>query len=175
MAFRLILSVLLFSSVAFAANSDKDAETFAIAVVDIERALAVSEAGQNAQKDYQKEVKARQKELDAKKAKFDKLKESLEKQHKSLSKEALREKAAELDRMDKEVTRLYQDSQEELRRRNAVIVADLLRDLRKVVLAFGKENNYKMILDKGSDALLFADKTVDVTQEVIDRFNESQK
>ncbi len=69
----------------------------------------------------------------------------------------MREKATELDRMDKEVNRLYKDSQEELRRRNAVIVADLIQALRKVVLAYGNDHDYKMILDKGSDALLFAD------------------
>lgn len=175
MAFRLILSILLFSSVAFAADNKKEGGELSIAVVDIKKALALSEAGKEAQKKYQKEVKERQEKLDEKKDEYDKFKSSLENQHKSLSSSALREKAAKLDKMDKEVTRLYQDSQEDLRRKNTEIVADLLKDLRKVVFTYGKDNDYKIILDRNSEGLLFADKTIDITEQIIERFNKVRK
>lgn len=146
-------------------------EEVRIAVVDLERALADSKPGAEAQKKYEAEVKGAQKELDSLKAEYEKLNESFTKQAKSLNIKAGREKADELEKLKKDLQRKYEDSQAELRKLNTQIISDLLKELRGVVKEVGDEEGYTFIFEKGSQAVLYADKSADITDKVIKRFD----
>lgn len=168
-AFALMLGVAVMSSSANAAPELK------VGYVDMQKALASTDAGKEAQKKYEAEVKKLQAKLDDKKGDFEKLQGSYQKQKDSLSEKARAEKEEELMSHEKELKRTFQDSQEMLRRKNAQLVGELLEKMRKVVDTFGKAEGYTLILERGGQGLLFADSSIDVTDSIVKRFNSEAK
>lgn len=148
---------------------------YKIAYVDMQKALQGCDAGRSAQKQYEAEVKRSQSKIDEKKADYEKLQKSYSKQKDSLSEKARQDKEEELLTVEKELKRSFQDTQETLRRRNAQIVGELVEQLRKVVEQVGEDEGYTMILEKGAQSLLYADSKIDVTDEVVRRFNSSKR
>jgi len=162
--FLLAASVLLCSSFAFAAD-------FKVAYVDMQKALASSSAGKDAQKKYEAEVKKLQAKLDDKKGEFEKLKSAYEKQKESLNDKAKQEKEEDLLSREKELKRTFQDSQEKLRRTNSQLVGELVEKLRKVVEEVGQAGGYTLILERGGQSVLFADSKIDITDSVVEKFD----
>jgi outer membrane protein len=154
-----------------AANAAPDLR---VGVVDMQRALEESKAGQEAQKQYQDEVKRAQTDIDAKKADLERRQQTYQKQKTSLNQKALEEKQEELIGLEKELKRSFQDQQDALRRKNNQLVGELIKKLRKVVDDYGKDSGYSLILEKGSQSVLFADNSVEITDAVIKRFNAAQ-
>lgn len=149
------------------------AEEFRLAIVDMQRALAESKAGKSAQKEYEVEVKSAQAKLDKKKGEFEALKKNLEKQRESLNEQALLSKEEELIALEKDIKRSFRDAQEMLRRKNATIVADLVKEIRKIVEDLGRKEGYSLILEKNAQAVMYSDSSFDVTDKVVQHFDAS--
>lgn len=146
-----------------------------VGIVDIEKALSTSDLGKEAQKKYEVEVKKLQSKIDDKKGDYEKLQQAYGKQKNSLNDKARAEKEEELLSMEKELKRNFQDSQESLRRKNGQLVGELVEKLRKVVDEYGRSEHYTIILEKKGQTVLFADSSVEVTDEVVKLFNESTR
>ncbi len=171
------LCLIVFSLFVFGINAGvaEAAPGLKLGYVDLQRALSESRTGKAAQKDYEKTVLAAQAKLDKKKGEFEKLREDFAKQRDSLNEAALQKKEEELIEKERDIKRSYKDSQEKLRRTNAQMVGDLMKELRKAVAAVGKEKGLTLILEKGSPAVLYADGEIDITDAVVSRFNEQTK
>lgn len=166
----LVLGVLAILGVSQASAAD-----FKIGIVDMQKALAESQIGKQAQKRYAGEVERAQSKLNEKKDEYKKLQTSLEKQKDSLNDKAKAEKAEELMSIEKDLRRSYQDSQEQLRRKNDQIVGELVVKLRKIVDEYGRSEGYTFILERGAQSVLYADSSNDITDEVVKRFDAENK
>jgi outer membrane protein len=118
-------------------------------------------------------VKAAQSKLDTKKKKLETLQENFKKQSSSLSREAKVSKQEEIIALEKDLKRSFQDTQDQLRRKNAQVVRELLVKLRKVVNDVGDAQSFTVILEKGGDSVLYADNSIDITDTVVKRFDAS--
>lgn len=145
-----------------------------VAYVDVQKALSSSKAGADAQKRYEGELKRAQSQIDSKKSEYEKLQQSLEKQRASLNAKALSDKEEELISMEKDLKRSFQDKKEELRRENMRLVGELVNRIRKVVDDYGKEKGFTLILERGSQSVLYADSSIDITEEVVKRFDSAK-
>lgn len=143
-----------------------------VAFVDMQRALSESKAGSQAQEEYEKVVKDAQKELNSKKEDFERQQQKYAKQKDSLSQQARTERQEKLLSLERDLKRSFQDQQESLRRKNAQIVGGLVRELRKVVSSVGEKEGFTVILEKGSQAVLYADNSIDITDDVIKEFDK---
>jgi outer membrane protein len=56
-----------------------------------------------------------------------------------------------------------------------MMVSDLVKELRRTVEGIGKKNKYTVILERSAQAVLYADNSIDITDEVIKQFNEQTK
>ncbi|MFN8392247.1 MAG: OmpH family outer membrane protein [Bdellovibrionota bacterium] len=146
-----------------------------VGYVDIQRALASSVAGKSAQKKYEDEVKRLQASLDGKKGEFEKLKSSYVKQKDSLNDKARADKEEELRSREKDLQRAFQDSQETLRRKNTQLVGELVEKMKKVVDEYGKQQGFTVILEKGAQSVLYADSKIDITDSIVEKFDQSNK
>lgn len=164
---KTLIAIVFIPSLAFA--------ELKLAVVDLQQALAESKAGQKAQEEYKKEVTDAQKRIDDKKKEFERKRDSLKNQKDSLNEKALISKEEELLSAEKDLQRSFHDSQEMLRRKNATIVGKLVGQIREVISEIGKEQGLTVILEKGSQALLFSDGAKDITEEVVKKFNSATK
>ena len=164
--------MLLAASPALVTTEAWSAPELRVAYVDIQKALELSKSGKKAQKGYEQEVKSAQKELDRKKDKFSKLRGDFEKQRGALKETSRLEREEELLQMERDLKRSFKDSQEKLRRRNTLLVADLVKELRRAVSDVGQKKGFTFIFEKGSQAVLYADSNIDITNEVVKVFDQ---
>ena len=145
-----------------------------IAFVDLEYALNNVDAGKKAKAILDAELKRKNQELDSMGANLVRLENELQSQSLVLSDEARREKTTELVAAREKFETERRKAQEEWRKKEASLTRDLLEGLTKVVEEIGREGNYTFILERHDASVLYAQENVDLTREVIERFNKQE-
>lgn len=155
--------VLLCASAAFAQTK--------IAYVDLQRALLEVEDGKKAKAKLKKEFDAKQKELDEKQKQVVKMKETLESSAQMMTEQARQQKAMELQKKMYELQQLYMKLQGELSQKEAKATQEIFERMGAIIETIGKEKSYDLILEKTESSVLYAPKVMDITSEVIKRYN----
>ena len=150
------------------------AEKLKIGYVDLQEALNTSEAGKKAKEMMKSDVDVLQKDIDKKKAELDKMSAELEKQAYLLSEDTKVKKEKEFQEKAKELQRFFQDAQERLQEKDQQFMRKIVTELREIIFTIGQEKGYSMILEQGEINILYADKTMDLTSEVVRRYNDSK-
>lgn len=171
---KLILSVLLASTLLFATD-DKGAAGLHIAYVDLQKALQSVEAGRTAKTNLEKEVAAKRAELEKDQAALQAEAEQFEKKAAILNDSAKQAKQAELQKKFADFQKNAAESQMQLQKRERELTKPLIDELRSIIEAIGKEKNYSLILEKNEGAVLYAQSGSDLTDQVIERFNQHHK
>ncbi len=89
--------------------------------------------------------------------------------------EAFRKQVRELKRFINDTNRFIEDSTQEFREKEARETRRLLIEVRKIVREVGKQKGYHLILEGNESAavVLYFKKTVDLTQQIIQRYDQS--
>lgn len=146
-----------------------------IGYIDLQKALNLSEGGKAAKSQIAEKVKKFQATIEGRQNELKKLNEELEKQKMLLSAEAKAEKERDYQQKIKEFQRFAKDAQEELQQEDAQHTRAILEDLFKVVKDIGTKGNYTLILEKNESSVLYADNSINMTDEVIAAYNKSYK
>jgi len=156
-------------------SSAKSNAGLKIAYIDLQKVMGLSEAGKKSREilekkraDLGKKIKDKEMQLNQKKA-------DLERQGMMLSASAKAEKEAEYQKEVRNFKLFVSDSEQELKKTYQELTKSILRDLEKVIIKFGKEGKYSMILGKQESSIFYADKAFDVTQQVIDAYDKWKK
>jgi len=152
--------------------SVKAEDALKIATLDVQEVLYTSEAGKKASSDFETLRKSKQSILDKKGEAIDKLKDELDKQASVLSLEAKKNKENELEQMLRDYQRTAQDSQAELKKKEAEVVEAILKGIHAVAEKIGKEEGYTLILERG--LVIYSKKEVDITDKVLKEFNKTK-
>lgn len=163
-----LLSLFLMNST-FVNRAQAESET-KIAYVDIEKALSLTKEGATAQRSYEAEVKKAQAGLDKQRKELESLKKDYASQRDSLSGDALASKGEKIISLEKDLKRDFQDTQDQLRRKNVQLVSGLMVRMRKAVEEIGKQEGLTMILEKGNQ-VLYANSSADITEKVAKKFD----
>ena len=155
--FVMVVSVTL----AFGASDDK------LAYVDLQKALNLCKAGQDAKEKFGKEVEKAEAQLSLKQEELQKLQASLEKQSAMLNEETFKKKEKDYQAKLRDFKRLYEESQDELKAQDNDAVKEILAELVQVTQEYGKEKGYTLIFEKSESALLFADESLELTDDII--------
>ncbi len=141
---------------------------------DLQRAMRTSVEGQRVQEQLSLRYSNYQKEIAAKQNELQNLKENLETQssHLSESDKTSKEKAYQM-RL-KEFERYTKDAQDDMQAHDKEISGKIIEKTIKTVQEYGKENGYTFIFMK-SDALLFTDAKVDLTNDILKILDAAQK
>ena len=160
------LSIIIFSVISLQA-----APIYAdnLAYVDLQRAVFEVNDGKAAKARLEKMKGQRQSALDTKQKDLKKLQESLEKQADFMSDDVKAKKAEEFRTKLGELQQTYATLQRELAEEEMKIQQKILGQMGEVLKAMGEEGSYTMIVRK--DALLWAPPHLDVTNELIRRYN----
>jgi outer membrane protein len=164
---------LLFLGWALPGQAGQAVVTGRIGVVDMQQVLNQSERGKAAKQKLDQEREARQKELDARQQEVMKLQADLEKQGPVLSDQAKREKGEALQRKVRDIRRLAEDANRDFEKRLGETEADMTREIVRMVQEFGKDQGFTIILERST--LPYGSPTVDITAEVIKRFDGNGK
>ncbi|GER93309.1 hypothetical protein A45J_1046 [hot springs metagenome] len=151
-----------------------NAEALKVGIVDLLRALNESEAGKRAKADLESLIKSKQTSIEEKGKNIEKLKAELEKQAAIISAEAKKAKEEELERLIRDYQRVVADSQAEVKKKEGELTGEILKDLREMINKIAQEEGYNLILENAEGLVLYANKSLDLTDKVIKRYNESK-
>jgi outer membrane protein len=142
-----------------------------IGYVDLQRALNEVEEGASAKAKLKKEFDAKQRTLDNKQNELKGMKDELDARGMMMTPEAKQEKLADLQKKLMEVQQLYMQLQQELSQKEAEVTSGIFTKMGTILQTMGREQNMDLIVEKS--AVLYAKNHMDVTNELIRRYNKS--
>lgn len=151
-------------------------EGLKIGVVNMNKALNESDAGQRSKKILLAARSQKQSELKAKEDKLNAMKADL-KNNIMLSKEARARKEQEVHDQEAALRREVQKAQKEIQSQERKLTESIFLELRTVLDQIGKDEKFDLILEQNaSQVVLFHTVPfIDVTDELIKRYNKFQK
>jgi outer membrane protein len=148
------------------------AEDFKLGYVDMQRALNETDDGKKAKAALKKVFDQKQKELDEQQAALKKDIEDLDKKRTLLPPDQVREKEAELQSRMQKVQQTYLRHQQDLSGKEQEATAKIYERMNKIITKIASSENFSMIVDKS--ALVFAKPHLDLTNELIRRYNAGE-
>jgi outer membrane protein len=148
------------------------AEDFKLGFVDMQRALNETDDGKKAKAALKKVFDQKQKELDEQQAALKKDIEDLDKKRTLLPPDQVREKEAELQGRMQKVQQTYLRHQQDLSTKEQEATAKIYERMNKIISKIATTENFSMIVDKS--ALVFAKPHLDMTNELIRRYNAGE-
>lgn len=165
-----VIGIVLFGFLGFALAAD-----LKIACVDIQKAVNESNAGKDAKKAITKEVEKFQRLIADKQKELQTMKESLEKQAPMLTPDARATREKEYQNKLREFQRWGEDSQNEINQKRMEMERNISIGLLKVIQKLGADEGYTFILEKNETIVLFASKTIEITDRVIKAYDAQKK
>jgi outer membrane protein len=142
------------------------AEGLRVAVIDVNKILNESEAGQAAKKKMEARYEELKKTIDAKQEEARKIKEEIDKQKVMVGKEKLKEKEDALQAKVNELRQLTQDGEREMQGRQGELTREVLKSVEKNVDVVVKADKLDLVLEKSAGVVHF-NESMDITKRVL--------
>ena len=142
-----------------------------VGYVDLQKALNEVSEGKKAKKKLKADFDKKQKALNAQQEELKKLKTDLEQNGMMLSDEAKRTKAMEFQKKMYELQQSYTTMQGELAQAEAKATKKIFDKMGVIINDIAKEKGYDLVLERTESAILFAKDDMDLTGELIKRYN----
>ena len=165
---KAISGLILAGLMAVAVLNGCNAEQPKIGVVDMGRVINESQEGKRANAELDALVKEKRAAAGRMAEEIDKLKKSLDKEPAATRKN----KEDELARVSAEYPKMVAAYESEVQKKAAELRAGLLKEIKNILDAIGPEDKYLLILS--AENAPYFQKTIDVTDRVIMRYNELQ-
>lgn len=162
-----MLAGVLLANVAWAEGAPK------IGYVDLQRALNESAAGKKAKEEFKVQVDKLQTQLKKQKDDIDNMKEQLEKKSLVMKEEERGNLEEDYRKKLRDFERNYKDSQADLQKKDNELTGVIIHDLQEVIRNYGERENYTLILETGSTAVLYGAKNADLTETIIEEYNSN--
>jgi outer membrane protein len=145
-----------------------------IGIIDVQRALAATQEGQQATKDLKAKVDPKQQEFNARQQEITQLQEQLNRPA-VLSEEKKAELTRSLDEKKRRLDRDTQDANDSLRSEQQSVLQKMSQRLMAVLTKYAKENNYTLILSAGdpNTPLMYAAPEMDITSTIVSLYDKA--
>jgi outer membrane protein len=157
----------LLANVALAQGTPK------IGYVDLQRALNESDAGKKAKEEFKVQVDKLQAQLKKQKDEIDSLKDQLEKKSLVMKEEERNILEEDYRKKLRDFERNYKDSQADLQKKDNELTGVIIHDLQEIIRGYGERENYTLILENGSNPVLYSAKNADLTDAIIREYNSN--
>ena len=142
-----------------------------VGVVDMQRALNESDAGKKAKDQVKVRFEKAQDQLKRQRDELDKTREDFDKKALVLKEDQRRDLEKEFEVKSLDFKRKYEDFQRDLKRIDAELTSGIVEQLYGIVAELGQQKGLTVVLETSSGAILYSDKSVDITDEVIKSHN----
>ena len=143
-------------------------------VVNSQEVLEKSQEGKRVTAQLEAKNKTLQEDLARMDDRIRDLEARLNTQRLTLSQEALTNLMADLDKLRTDRTRFVEDSRRELNDLQVRLFNKLQTELRPIITEVGKEKNLDMIFDVGGSGIIYFNPAVDLTQDIIVKYDGSK-
>jgi outer membrane protein len=171
----LALLVFLLAAVLCCSVTAEETAQVKIAVINMQKVVRKSVAGQKAMEKLNKKFENLQEKLRAKQDEIKAFKEDLEKKGPLMNEAAKAEKEREYKKALRNFKDESDDAQFEMRQAESKSMEPVLKELEKVVSHIGEKHSYTLILEKNMPGIYFIDSGVDITDEVIKAYDNEVK
>ncbi|MDL1957895.1 MAG: OmpH family outer membrane protein [Deltaproteobacteria bacterium] len=170
-----VLLVFLLTAVLCCSVTAEETAQVKIAVINMQKVVRKSVAGQKAMEKLNKKFESLQEKLRAEQDEIKAFKEDLEKKGPLMNEAAKAEKEREYKKALRNFKDQSDDAQFEMRQAESKSMEPVLKELEKVVSHIGEEHGYTLILERNMPGIYFIDSGVDITDEVIKAYDNEVK
>jgi outer membrane protein len=170
-----VLVVFLITSVLCCNVTAEETAQVKIAVINMQKVVRKSVAGQKAMEKLNKKFESLQETLRAKQDEIKAFKESLEKKGPLMNEAARAEREREYKKALRDFKDQSDDAQFEMRQAESKSMEPVFKELEKVVNRIGNEGGYTLILENNTPGIYFIDSNIDITDEVIIAYDNEVK
>ena len=143
-----------------------------IGVIEVQKIVQESAIGKESLARVQKVQQAKQDELAKRQKELRDMEQKIQDQGKSLSEDAMEKLQKDYQAKALDLKRFQDDAQRELEESQRKELGDLEKRIMPVINEVAREQGYALVFNKFNSGLLFADdKSVDLTEAVITKFN----
>ena len=150
------------------------AEGLRVAVIDMNKILNDSTAGQAAKKKMEARYEELKKAIDAKQEEARQIKDEIDKQKVMLGKEKLKEKEDALQAKINELRQMTQEGEQEMQTRQAAFTREVLKAVEVKIDAVVKAEKFDLVLEKTA-GVIYHNPSMDITSRVLAMVNEGDK
>src|SRR5258706_10022010 len=147
------------------------AAEFKVAVVDMQRALNECEAGKHAKDQVKSKFEKAQDQLKRQRDELDKSRDDFDKKALVLKEDQRRDMEKEFEAKSLDFKRRYEDFQRDLKRTDSELTSGIVEQLYGIVAELGRDKAYTAVIEASSGVILYSDKSIDITDEVIKLHN----
>ncbi len=145
-----------------------------VGYVDVQKAIQATAAGKKAKDVLDVEYGKRKKDLDKKKADIEKMGQDLDKKKTVLSEEVMNKKQMELQEEMMRFQKVVAENQLEIQKKEKELVEPIIQKMKKTIEKVAQEKGYSLVIEKGAQNVLFAQKDADLTDDVIKAFEKEK-
>ena len=165
-----ILGITLFTFF-FGIFSSYGADVAKIGVIEFQRILETSSAGKASQAEISKQGKAMEAELMNNKDELEEIKKRIDREALVMTKEMREEKEREFRIKINDLKTLEQKFKQELSNLNKRLVKRMQDDVFELVEEIGKKEGYLLVVERLEGGVVYAPKTIDITDKLIQLYN----
>ncbi len=167
-AFVMVCGLVGVSNVALAQDAGAK-----VGIVDIEKAIKATAAGQKMTKDLQGEFEKKKNEFQKRDTDLRKMFEDLEKKKSLLTEEARQKKAGELQQEQMKFQKEVAESQTTIQKKERDMLEPIAKKMEEIIEKVAKDGSYTAILDRR--AILWGSKAADLTDVIVKEFEKTSK
>ena len=171
--YRAIRNILLLVSLLLVAAPLAAQAPAKVAVIDVERILLESERGKTALQELDALRKQKQEEGETLQQEITDLRTRLTEGQLSLAQDKIAELQKQLEDRVIALRRFQDDANRELSKKRDDILGRIEQSVFPVINQIGQEGGYTLIFNKYNSGLVYADEAVDITTQVIERYNQA--
>lgn len=142
-----------------------------IGVIDLQMVIANSRAGKAAKASFEAEFKQKQQIIESKSSQLESLKNEFIQNGPVMNETTRKQKAEQIDRLDKDLQRSRADFRDELQRKDYELLEKILKDLDGILQSIGTSEGYTIIIEKTEGGVIYSIPSIDITQKVIQAYD----
>ncbi len=145
-----------------------------VAVIDVQRVVTESDPGKEVMLRLKSLTDAKSQEGQALQQQYTALQDQFNKQRFTVSETRQAEMSKEIEDKQIAIRRFQDDAQREVQEAQRRELGKLEERILPIINQIGKEKSFTLIFNKFQSGLVYADEAIDITDEVIRRFNTAQ-
>jgi outer membrane protein len=171
--FRLTMRTVVLAAIVMAVALPAAAQS-KVAVIDVQRVVTESDPGKEVMGKLRSISDAKAQEGQVLQQELSTLQDQFNKQRFTVSEVRQAEMTKEIEDKQIAIRRFQDDAQRELQEAQRRELGGLEERILPIINQIGQEQGYTLIFNKFQSGLVYADETVDITDQVITRFNTTQ-
>jgi outer membrane protein len=171
--FRLTMRTVVLAAIVMAVALPAAAQS-KVAVIDVQRVVTESDPGKEVMGKLRTISDAKAQEAQALQQELATLQDQFNKQRFTVSEVRQAEMTKEIEDKQIAIRRFQDDAQRELQEAQRRELGGLEERILPIINQIGQERGYTLIFNKFQSGLVYADETIDITDQVITRFNTTQ-